>query len=691
MNRKQLVVLAGLTLFAGCATSTMKSTPFYTGSDTIFIGKPEDRVNLWPIGYYREPALSVLWPVYSQTDDHLALRPLYSQYRQGGADEPYDEFNLLWPLCQFDTRHQRYRAFPAFWGESEFDLFPLIWWKEDDYFNVFPLFWHDRHNTALLPLFCSSPSRLYLFPSFYRDQDFTTFFPFYGRDTSCGELTEWFGPAGYHRGKKDSAWCFPLFYHSDTELVTPLFGYDREDASSWALPLFYRDADTFVSLPWFSQTENGVRSWAIPPLLTFGSSDERGWTRSVLLGLGGASGGTDGSFEQWCMPLFYRDNERFITALFGKTKDADWLVPLWYRSKDVFLSLPWCTSGDEHFLPPLLTYFNNRGDFASLLFGKAGKENWLLPLWWKDEQKFSSLLYCKDFSSGTVVLPPLLSWVDADEDDFEGRFLLGLCGYDRSDHRWYKSWLFPLFYADHDTFASLPFIHVSDEVTALALVVGIGHNERQSMGWLWPLVGWCHDRNMAKAEAQLNAERLSPEIESVRRQNDYRGQTNVWHVAKGGLDASAESWRLSGLSTSDRRISWQATENTVTGTDTFDFGNVFAFKRTSERKVTFDAKTRAKLADAEEAETGICCNLLWHSKHEADRNGHAYEMKSILWRCWHYENLDGKVSVDSIPFFTYDSKPNGYSKTSLCWRLFRNEYDPEQRRKLDLCFIPIWR
>lgn len=72
-------------VFAGCATSQMKSTPFYTGEAAVYTGRIEDRVNMWPIGYYREPALSVIWPIFSMTDDHLAVRPLYSQYRQMGG------------------------------------------------------------------------------------------------------------------------------------------------------------------------------------------------------------------------------------------------------------------------------------------------------------------------------------------------------------------------------------------------------------------------------------------------------------------------------------------------------------------------------------------------------------------------------------------------------------------------------
>ena len=140
MKRLTLACLS-LALLGGCATSQMKSTPFYSGSERVYTGKPEDRVNLWPIGYYREPALSVLWPLFSLTDDHLAVRPIYSQYRQGGKDSDYDEFNFLWPFCQFDTKHDEHRIFPLYWGDKHVDLFPLVWWRFDKSFTFFPLAW----------------------------------------------------------------------------------------------------------------------------------------------------------------------------------------------------------------------------------------------------------------------------------------------------------------------------------------------------------------------------------------------------------------------------------------------------------------------------------------------------------------------------------------------------------------------
>ena len=46
---------AGALLLAGCKTEQMKSTPFYEGHDVTYTGSPEDRVNLWPLAYWREP------------------------------------------------------------------------------------------------------------------------------------------------------------------------------------------------------------------------------------------------------------------------------------------------------------------------------------------------------------------------------------------------------------------------------------------------------------------------------------------------------------------------------------------------------------------------------------------------------------------------------------------------------------
>jgi hypothetical protein len=68
-----------------------------------------------------------------------------------------------------------------------------------------------------------------------------------------------------------------------------------------------------------------------------------------------------------------------------------------------------------------------------------------------------------------------------------------------------------------------------------------------------------------------------------------------------------------------------------------------------------------------------------------------YTRSRVLWRLWHYERLNGDVSVDVFPSFTYDHKTDGFKKISFLWRGFRYERDPAGNRKLDVLFIPLQR
>ena len=63
-----LPVLALAFLATGCATSAMKGTPFYSGEVVKREGPASDRVNLWPLAYWRDPALSILWPLGEFSD-----------------------------------------------------------------------------------------------------------------------------------------------------------------------------------------------------------------------------------------------------------------------------------------------------------------------------------------------------------------------------------------------------------------------------------------------------------------------------------------------------------------------------------------------------------------------------------------------------------------------------------------------
>ena len=68
-----------------------------------------------------------------------------------------------------------------------------------------------------------------------------------------------------------------------------------------------------------------------------------------------------------------------------------------------------------------------------------------------------------------------------------------------------------------------------------------------------------------------------------------------------------------------------------------------------------------------------------------------YTRSRVLWRLWHYERLNGNVSVDVFPSFTYDRKTDGFKKVSFLWRGFRYERAPDGSRKLDVLFVPLKR
>ncbi len=147
--------VAALAATTGCTTAMRKTTPFYkamapssamsakAAEDKSEGERATDRVNVWPLAYWNRPVGSVLWPVVTFSEDHFGLFPLYSQFRQDGEGGEWDEFNVLWPLAQFDTKAKDYRVFPVYWGKDR---------KGKGYQTVFPLYWNGDGYNALLPL-----------------------------------------------------------------------------------------------------------------------------------------------------------------------------------------------------------------------------------------------------------------------------------------------------------------------------------------------------------------------------------------------------------------------------------------------------------------------------------------------------------------------------------------------------------
>lgn len=496
-----LGVLAAL--LSGCADIGMKGTPFYTGEYARRQGPVEDRVNLWPLVYYRKPALSVLWPFVELTDEHFAVRPLMSVY---GLDQERHQYNVLWPLSQFDRQSADNRIFPFFWG--------------DDYRVGFPLYWHFGHPLGekggydgLIPLW-----------SYRKDASgYSAFFPW--------PLIHWQdygGEKGWHvwplagsyesRASKYKFLLWPLMHYSfdgttELNMVLPLWLYSRDQGGS-----------LFISLPWSSASRNTGEFWQlVPPVFYRSGGPEGSFVLSLLYS--GGSKTADNSSWKLLLPLFYNrtspDSRFFATllggfsrdddglgwlalpALSGGTKSADhkevWLVgplahgrwdkdsssqhvlPLFYRSSSptdhLFVSLPWSsrngTDGKSwQLIPPL--YFHRAdpdGEFmATPVFAHGAsadrRQSWntVIPLYYSsrdnDQRVFATLAggYRTDAHGEHWLVYPLLSWGSHEGD--AGSFwavaplIHAAWSNDRVSHQ-----VLPLYYwnADNSTFASLPY------------------------------------------------------------------------------------------------------------------------------------------------------------------------------------------------------------------------------------------
>jgi hypothetical protein len=95
-------LLLSVALASGCRSIYAKGTPFYTGplAGGESAAESGERLNVWPVVYYQEPNLSVVWPIFEITDDHFAIRPLFSIYK---LDTPGREYNFIWPLVSWEV------------------------------------------------------------------------------------------------------------------------------------------------------------------------------------------------------------------------------------------------------------------------------------------------------------------------------------------------------------------------------------------------------------------------------------------------------------------------------------------------------------------------------------------------------------------------------------------------------------
>ena len=373
MRRLALPLALAAVCMAGCSTVYMKGTPLYTGEDRASQAPPEDRVNLWPLLYYHKPSFSVVWPLAEWTDDHAALRPLFSIYK---LDKPKQQYNVLAPLIQFDFAEDAHRIFPVFWGDDYLVGFPIVWWLKDTK-GIFPVFWGED-GWAVFPVF------------------------WYSKDAFCHLFPLWLHSTG--KEERDTHVLWPIFRSLSTKekkgfRVWPLVGsYASKPEQGdwhnryllWPLVRDYRDGNerSRAILPVFIQQKNRDEGWWL--LLPFGFRWEKGDQRLTLTPLWSSSRRGD---DRWSalFPLYYHRAD-------AAKKTSRTLTPI----------LGWSKSPEKQSwqVVPLL---------SSLAWGKGEKELWFLgPLVharWGGErlQHHVAPLYLYDREEG-LFLSPLVSW-----------------------------------------------------------------------------------------------------------------------------------------------------------------------------------------------------------------------------------------------------------------------------------------
>lgn len=396
----------------GCATTAMKGTPFYTGEWPERTGLVEDRVALWPLVYYREPALSILWPIFEMTPAHLAVRPVYSMQNRS-TDHP--THNVLWPLGRFDTGAGRYRFFPFYWGEDHTVVFPLYWHlgkpfqDEGGVHSVFPLYHYQRSADSRVLKLAWPLARFERGDELSRNRIFPLF-----STARWPNGDKWFRSLPYGRGhdaRRDEQWewLFPFYIrtetpHSHAFVSLPYSRFVEDDFHATYL----------LSGLWGRRVEGDNHThWLLPLYGSFGSSQHS----TLILPLFYSNRNPElGESELALFPFWYHrrspSSTSWFTLLGGSVQHDD--------GTGLTLSLPYTRwhpneNRDIQIIPPLLSARDERPErrdwhtpwpLARISTGSEARPSYALPLFYRNP------------STDTLVTPFYQRGTDTDAQAF---------------------------------------------------------------------------------------------------------------------------------------------------------------------------------------------------------------------------------------------------------------------------------
>jgi hypothetical protein len=739
-----LLALAWMFCGVGCSDVQMKSTPIWDEDYAKAIGPAQDRVNLWPVLYWRNPALSVLWPLITVTDQGNGVAAIYEYRKAEGDLRVGTPLPVAPPLAHFIGKDDYQRVLTA--GHDgkgkELWFFPLYDQScdpKDPSLLIVPAFYHDKNGTWT-PLYADmkvdSDARLQgvLGPMFNRYKS--------------PKLTQWNLPwplAGWWTGKdKNGGKLFPAFYYDhDGKDRTfnvggvlfhrewdgkdnmafypwPLVGAGHEGDKSWnyCFPLWIgrRDANEsrFYSLP-LVRTSDG-RSTATLAMLNLyddlnrGDSRYQAWAWPLVQRFSNAKGsghavaplyatwlGRDGTRTFYSAPFSWSDDGliNFGVVLFHMTDKngrlhgaALWPLAQWWRD-----------ANEQGSAVAPLYYWNRRGDESLLVTPLGG---------WSRSPRAST----------TDVLGPL--WIDSETSPGQKSFRAACWPLWMSGRAYNRRWslLLPAYYwsreGDRREFHSIPLSLASGPdrsgVGMMLDLIGWSRRQGKNPGFkhhVFPLYDWSSTPDRAslslgtglladfswnrRDEASLRAQIADELKRRLKTSSPKPGRPAHRTAIKPLFDrelllfANSAHENLEGkLAPLADDASTSPGQEVVVGPDGRRWRVVFEKRGRNRVPLAYDHRF-----DGSDGESMEIFWRLYDSRTTPQKDGSTAVRQRVLWRAFHREAQGGRVSTDVFPFIAYDrDEKAGWMQWSFAGGLvgYKSGHDARTAR---LLYVPI--
>ena len=587
--------------------------------------------------------------------------PLYTGKAKGSPEDRVNvwplayyhkpSLSILWPMMDFTDDHWAVRPLvSAYKLDKERHqwnvLTPLAQFDFDDYkHRVVPFFWGDDYFVAF-PLVWWFDETKGVLPVFWQDDAFVVAPLFwYAKDEYCHLFPLW------SRAKENEG--------HDTHVLWPLLRWkDTKDKSAFHVWPFYGDyqgkgddADEryrFALWPLCHDYHDGDETFRIAfPLFGQYKKEDDGW---------------------WVLaPFAYRGHKGTdaltLTPLWsaGNTGEARWsaLLPFYYQSADpakktrrVLTPLVgWSESPDKRrwTVVPLL---------SSVAWGRGEKDVWLFgPIaharWGGDNVQHHALPFYYHDRNEKLFLSPLFSRQSKKDKSFLNLLMLLAHYSHKDDGEKHFQFLLPLG------------------------SVRWGAENGSSATSLFPLFGW-------KKSVFDHPEIVQPKYK--------RGARKGWSKSLSifpWLTFTRREHTIQPLKDSDGHT-------TVNRARHSSLWPLWDYRSANVASTAPDHKAEGK----QSFHTRDFSLLGWLYDYELREGklvkgkpepGTRHVRQRVLVHLVHDERFGDDRSLDVFPFFTWDSKADGYRKASFLWRLYRNERTADGGRKLDLLFIPLLR